>query len=201
MKLRASGPARLPAEPADASRAERPDDATLLARLRDDDAAALDALLERHWAALCRYVVRTTGSQDAAADVAQEAFCRLWEMRATWRLDGSVRGLLFRLARNAAVSEHRREQARERAAGTYAELTLDPKSAVLPAERAELRDAIEDAVEHLPARRREVFTLRMVDDLSYDEIAEVMGTSRQTVANQLSRALATLRDGLRHMLD
>lgn len=199
MKLHTSEP-RLSAGTA-APRAEGPDDATLLARLREDDAAALDLLLERHWTALWRFAARTTGSADAANDIAQEAFCRLWEMRATWRPDGSVRGLLFRLARNHAVSQHRRQQARERAATAHAELILEPRAMALPAETAELRDAIEEAVTQLPERRREVFVLRMIDDLSYDEIAEVMGTSRQTVANQLSRALAMLRERLRHLVD
>jgi RNA polymerase sigma-70 factor (ECF subfamily) len=70
-----------------------------------------------------------------------------------------------------------------------------------PAEHAEMNAAIEHAISLLPARRREVFLLRMMDDLSYEEIAAVMGTSRQTVANQLSRALATLRPALAHLLD
>jgi RNA polymerase sigma-70 factor (ECF subfamily) len=173
----------------------------LLARLRHDDERALDALLERHWAALFGYAYRRTGSRDLAADVAQEAYCRLWERRAAWRAGGSVRGLLFRLARNAAVSQHRRQRARERAARRFAELYLEGAPPVLPAERAELRAALREALSALPARRREVFLLRVLDDLSYAEIAEVMGTSKQTVANQLSRALSALRRGLGYLLD
>jgi RNA polymerase sigma-70 factor (ECF subfamily) len=175
-------------------------DAELIRRLAADDAGALDALLERHWAAVYRYVERRSGSGEHAADVAQEVFCRLWERRSAWRPDGSVRGLLLRLARNMAVSEHRRQQARARATTGYAELYLE-RAAPMPAERAELRGALEAAVAALSPRRREVFLLRMLDDLSYDEIAEVMGTTRQTVANQLSQALGALRETLADLLD
>lgn len=182
-------------------RPDEPSDAVLLARLRASDHAALDALLARHWSPIFLYAVRRTGSQDAAEDVAQEVFCRLWERRTSWRSEGSVRGLLFRLARNFAVSAHRRDRAQERAQHTFAAVTGDLFIAPLAPERPALRAALERAIAALPPRRQEVFLLRMVVDLSYQEIAEVMGTSKQTVANQLSRALATLRNSLGHLLD
>jgi RNA polymerase sigma factor (sigma-70 family) len=53
----------------------------------------------------------------------------------------------------------------------------------------------------MPARRREIIVLRCVHDLSYREIADVMNIAQQTVANQLSSALATLRTSLRDLLD
>jgi RNA polymerase sigma-70 factor (ECF subfamily) len=60
----------------------------------------------------------------------------------------------------------------------------------------QLRAALERAIAELAPRRREVFLLRVVHDLSYKEIADVMGTSTQTVANQLSTALRELRSRL-----
>jgi RNA polymerase sigma-70 factor (ECF subfamily) len=175
-------------------------DASLLARLGAGDAAALDAMLDRYWEPVFRYAWRMTDSRDAASDLAQEVFCRLWERRASWSSEGSVRGLVFRLARNEAVSRHRRGRARDRAQRGYAELYVTTDDGPSAAERAELRDALESAVDALPARRREVFLFRMMDGLSYDEIAAVMRISRQTVANQLSRALATLRADLADLL-
>jgi DNA-directed RNA polymerase specialized sigma24 family protein len=67
----------------------------LLELLAQDGASALDELLERYWHAVAAYVLRLTGSMDAAADVTQDTFCRLWERRSKWRIAGSVRGLLF----------------------------------------------------------------------------------------------------------
>jgi RNA polymerase sigma-70 factor, ECF subfamily len=182
----------------------RPDDhasdTELLERLRADDVAALEALLQRFWPQLVAYLRNTLGSADAAQDVAQDTFCRLWERRAQWSAEGSVRGLIFRVAHNLAISAHRSRQAEARAVqaiAVSARLTV-----VNPAATSdrELRLALETAIAALPLRRREVFVLRCVHDLSYREIAQVMGTSVQTVANQLSHALAALRSALSHLL-
>jgi RNA polymerase sigma-70 factor (ECF subfamily) len=169
-----------------------PSDATLLARLAADDESALEALLARYWEPLTLFIARMTGSMEAAEDAVQETFCRVWERRKTWRVEGSVSGLLFRLARNIAISEHRHLQTEERVASivadsqpTYHDIDELPDD--------ELRAMLEREISALPARRREVFLLRVVHDLSYKEIAGIMGTSPQTVANQLSSALATLR--------
>lgn len=178
-----------------------PSDRELVARLRRGDATALDLVLRRHWPPVVAYLVRIVGSRDAAEDVAQRTFCRLWERRATWRDDGSLRGLVYRVARNLAISERRRWDAEARSAvAAVAEL----RAAQTPLELLEdrqLRHELDRAVQALPGRRREVFVLRCIHGLSYKEIAAVMDTSPQTVANQLSHALATLRLTLGHLLD
>ena len=171
---------------------DQPSDAILLARLAADDASALDALLARYWSPLVMFLARLSGSPEAAEDAVQETFCRLWERRRSWRVEGSVSGLLFRLARNIAISGHRHLQAEDRAAAISIEhAPRHHDAAELPDDA--LRAALERAIGSLPPRRREVFLLRVVHDLSYKEIGAVMGTSPQTVANQLSHALADLR--------
>src|SRR5688500_6063611 len=124
---------------------DRPSDATLLARLAADDASALDALLARYWSPLTLFLARLTGSEDAADDAAQETFCRLWERRRSWRETGSVAGLLCRLARNIAISEHRHLRAQERAADMAAESSpVHHDIAELP--ESEFRAALERAM-------------------------------------------------------
>ena len=190
-------PASPPASPA------VPGDRELVARLRRGDAGALDLLLQRHWPPVVAYLVRIVGSQDAAEDIAQRTFCRLWERRARWRDSGSLRGLVYRVARNLALSERRRwgAEARSAAAATGLRPPPAPPSPLELLEDRQLRHALDGAVQALPARRREVFVLRCIHGLSYREIAAITGTAPQTVANQLSRALATLRATLAPQLD
>jgi RNA polymerase sigma-70 factor, ECF subfamily len=176
-------------------------DRALLALLLKGDVAALDELIRRYWSPLIAYVNRLGGSACTAEDIAQQTFQRLWERRTSWRSTGSVQGLLYRIARNLAVSEYRSEQSRSRADAVGGALTREPTTPLEMLENAELHDVLARAVEALPQRRREVFILRCVHDLSYAEIAEIMGISQQTVANQLSRALTTLRLYLRPLLD
>jgi RNA polymerase sigma-70 factor (ECF subfamily) len=175
-------------------------DQRLLERLKADDAAALRILVDRHWLPLISYLTRSVGSStDAATDCAQETFCRLWERRATWSAEGSVRGLLCRLARNIAISEHRRWRAREHATRSSALFSGVSVAPTARPEQDELRAALARGIAALPLRRREVFLLRRVHGLSHQQIAERMGTSTQTVANQLSQALTTLRRELAYL--
>lgn len=163
--------------------------------IRRGDPAALACVLERYWPPVVRYVRRLIEERDAAEDVAQEVFVRLWERREAWDRDGSLRALLFRLARNLAVDEIRRGSARRRA-GERAPRATDPPTPYACLEREELARAVARAVDALPERRREVFVLVRYHGLSYRETADALALSPQTVANHLSLALADLRAAL-----
>lgn len=170
-------------------------DSELLERVQDGDPAALQSLLETHWTPLVRYARRLLSEPDDAQDVVQEAFVRLWARRRRWKVEGSVRSLLFTITRNAALDELRRRTRRGRAARAF----RGPAPPALPSESvaaSELETAATAAVAALPPRRQEVFRLAREAGLSYSEIAEVMDVSPQTVANQMSLALADLRQAL-----
>ena len=177
-------------------------DDELLSRLRSDDARALELALARYWTLVVDYIERLTRSRDAAEDIAQRAFCQLWDRRAQWGAAGSLRALLCRIARNYAVSEHRRHLADERSAATFLELHAGSPAALQDAfDDARLRTLIDREIAKLPARRREILVLRCYHDLSYREIADIMNIAEQTVANQLSKGLATLRVSFGDKLD
>jgi RNA polymerase sigma-70 factor (ECF subfamily) len=170
-------------------------DVALLSRIRNGDSDALEILLERYWAPVVRYVVTLLGSRDAAEDIAQDTFVRLWERREAWKLEGSVRALLFRMAHNFSLDELRRRSARAR---TLSAASAAPslRSHDSDLENFEFRALIVMAVDSLPLRRRQVFTLVRHYGLSYRETAAVLDLSPQTVANHLSLALADLRESL-----
>lgn len=177
-------------------------DDELLSRLRSDDVRALELALARYWTLVVDYIERLTRSRDAAEDIAQRAFCQLWDRRAQWGAAGSLRALLCRIARNYAVSEHRRHLADERSAATFLELHAGSPAALQDAfDDARLRTLIDREIAKLPARRREILVLRCYHDLSYKEIADIMNIAEQTVANQLSKGLATLRVSFGDKLD
>jgi RNA polymerase sigma-70 factor, ECF subfamily len=174
-------------------------DAELLDRLLHGDVAALDAAISRHWSSLVAYVASVLGSRDAAEDVAQEAFCRLWERSEQLRADGSLRGFLFQAAHNLAISEQRRSRARGRALDVVRAET--PRFTPPVDVGGDALDAsLERAIGDLTDRRREILLLRSVHGLSYKEIAHALGIAPQTVANQFSTALSHLRRKLSHLL-
>jgi RNA polymerase sigma-70 factor (ECF subfamily) len=177
-------------------------DAALIERLCGDDAAALDELLQLHWSALVGYAERILESVDAAEDIAQQTFLRLWERRASWTPGGSLRAYLYRIARNLALNARRHRSVRAKWSQCfrrqYAPHPATPEQVMAG---NELEVAIEKAIAALPERRREVFELVRFHSLSYREVGEIMGISVQTVANQMSAALSDLRAALASFLE
>jgi len=120
------------------------------------------------------------GSQDLAREVVQEAFARALRERRRFRGEGSLEAWVWRIALNVALKT-RHELRREWALDW--ELPADPDGPD--------RD-VRSAVEALPPRRRLVIFLRYYADLSYAEIANVMGVAEGTVAAALAQAKAEL---------
>jgi RNA polymerase sigma-70 factor, ECF subfamily len=165
------------------------------------DAEALDRLLLQFWHPLVAYVSRLLGDTEAAEDVVQRAFVRLWERGHTVPAGDDVRPFLYRVVRNLASNEWRRQQT-QRSWLEEESVLLSPMA--MPSqevEEDELAAALAAAVERLPARRREVFVLSRYHALSNAQIADVLSIAPQTVANQLVSALRELRVMLGPYLD
>lgn len=145
------------------------------------DVAAIEDLYRRQYRRFLRVAIAVVGSPEAAADAVQEAFARALRERHSLRSDDALPAWVWRMVMNAAIDQQRRtarEVLRER-----------PEAAVEPAELRELRRA----VAALPDRQRHTLFLRHYADLSYDEIASVLGVARGTVAAALHAAHETLR--------
>ncbi len=173
------------------------DDYLLMGRLQAGDEQAMSVLLEEHWTSVVKYAFGLVGSWDKAEDVAQDAFVRIWEGRKKWSR-GSLGALVHRIARNAAldVLKSPRHSARREDPDTLSSEGTPDRDVEL----SELNQAVAKAIRELPPRRREVFKLTRESGFSYAEIAEIMGLSKQTVANHLSLALSDLRVMLRPFL-
>lgn len=155
------------------------------------EVAAFEHAVGQHWDGVARFASRLLNDREAAKDVSQEAFVRLWLAR-KHMTDESVRPFLYRVARNLAADELRRRSVRSRWAASQPEAETDAgPEAILHAKERDSKMA--HAVQGLAPRRREALILAYVHGLSYQEIAKVMGISVATVRNQISSALADLR--------
>jgi len=168
-----------------------------VARIRQGDARALRRFFDATHADLLRALARRGLDPATAEDVAQRAYVWVWEHRGQIDPDRSLRGLLFRIGLTRGMNA-------VRDAGRRAEPLADEPTAADagdPAALADLRHALAVAVEALPERRRETFTLCFVDGLSHREAAEVMGVSAKTVEHQMGHALKAVRRHLRPFLE
>ena len=170
-----------------------PSETALGEGIKAGDPAVFDAFIRRHWTALVWYITPFLGSVDDAKDVVQEAFMRLWEQRGELRHGGAARAYVYQIARNVALNQRESRRLRVGLAPGIAGEIAPPPTPVQVAEEGELRAVMEQAIAALPERRREAFVLAHFHRLSHREIADAMGVSPQTVANQISAALADLR--------
>jgi RNA polymerase sigma-70 factor, ECF subfamily len=143
----------------------------------DEKTSALEQLYRDRYRTFRDVLAGIVGSHDLARDVVQEAFARALRERRRFRGEGSLEAWVWKIAVNVALKKCRnlvREQ----------ELEVERAADAVPSADPDLREA----VLALPPRRRLVIFLRYFADLSYREIAEVVGVSEGTVAATLSQA-------------
>ena len=166
-------------------------------RIREGDEAAFEAMFRTHYEGLCRYVAGYLGSRDAAEDVVQGVFARIWDDRAHWVV-GDLQRYLYAAVRRRATSQFRRAAVRRRAAPLLALEASARAGAAADAEfeAEELRRRLERALIALPPRTRAAFVLSRREGLSYAEVASRMAISPKTIGVHISRALTVLRKAL-----
>jgi RNA polymerase sigma-70 factor (ECF subfamily) len=156
---------------------------------------AVEDLYLRHDAALRRFLARMLHCDDAAADVAQEAWARLVRLGPKRAVD-DPKAYLYQIAANAARDRMARERTRKAVAdgGPAPEDVAGPEpdaeTVALARERLHLLAA---AMDDLPPRCREVFLMRRFDGLTNGEIAERLGISRNMVEKHVIRAMMHCR--------
>lgn len=173
---------------------DRETDAELLRRIRLGDERALEAVFRAHYATMCAVVRRIVFAPDVAEELVQDVFFKLWTKREHLAEIDALKTYLYRAARNTALNHLRRQklelahEEREAAKGEpMSESTDDSASA------GELTEAVQAAINRLPARCREVFLMSRDGGLTYGEIARELGISIKTVETQMGRALKALR--------
>lgn len=177
------------------------DEAGLVEWIESGDLAALDLLVERYAAPLTVYLERIVGDHAAAEDLVHDTFVRVYERPEGLRELGSLTAWLYRIARNLALDRVRKRTRRDRLRRLWGARCAAPPSPSRRLEEAEAAAALEDALAALPETFRSVYLLREVDELSYEQIARVLGCGEKTVSSRLNRARARLRDALADFLD
>ena len=158
------------------------------------DKAAFAEIFHRHSAPLFRYALRMLdGDYTAAEDAVQEALTRAWLKIDGFRGQSSLRTWLFRMVANECIDSRRRRRPvavdDHLLTARAGDRGLEPHSA---ASERELRQALDRALLELPWRQRAAWLLRELEQLSYEEIAQILSTSSTVVRGQLHRARATL---------
>lgn len=163
--------------------------------------SGFEELVRRYQRPIAAYVYRMVGDYDAALDLTQEVFIKVYASLSRYRPEFKFSTWIYKIAHNAAIDHLRRHATREAVAGSEtdrAETTVESRrlSPEQESERTERCSEIEIVVQSLPAPYRELILLRHSQDLSYEEIAEVTGLPLGTVKNRLFRAREAMREHL-----
>lgn len=157
------------------------------------DAVAFERLYERHVAKVHSMARRMIGSE-LADEVTQDVFVRVWQKLHTFRGTAQFSTWLHRVAVNVILGR-RGKLAKRKDRFKQADHVLETTSARQA--RPDIRMDVEEAIETLPPRAREVFVLYDIEGYKHREIADLLGISTGTSKSQLHEARMALRDQLR----
>jgi len=171
------------------------------------DSSAFGLLVERYQHRLYGSLVHVTGSSEQAKDVAQDAFAHAYEKLGTFRGQSAFYSWLFRIALNAAVSARRKTQRVTASVDAIREATghepVDESSGSAPwqaLETSERQVLVQRALSQLTEEYRTALVLKEMDDMKYEEIAEVLQVPIGTVRSRIHRARMEMKSKLEALL-
>jgi RNA polymerase sigma-70 factor (ECF subfamily) len=186
-------------------------DAALMLRVKQGDMAAFTELVEKYKQPVMNLVYRTVRDATEAEDLAQNVFVQVFKSAPRYKSTAKFSTWLFTIARNLCLNEIRRRSRHpaESLDTPHPEQEDQPlhqfedKKSVSPPEKllqGELTRKIEEALDDLPENQRSAILLCRQEDLSYEEIAEVLGCSVSATKSLIHRGRETLKDRLKPYL-
>ena len=185
-------------------------DETLVQASIEGDRESFEILVRRHRRGLVSHIYRQTGRREAALDLAQEVFLKVYLSLASFDPKYRFTTWLYRIASNCAIDHQRKkrpltcslhgEPGTERSDGPTRTLAGSDPTPLDVLRLHELQDRLEVAIRGLPAGYRQLILLRHRQHCRYDEIARIAQIPIGTVKNRIFRAREILRHSLHDVL-
>jgi len=189
-------------------------DVRLMLQVREDNAAAFEALVDKHQKRLVMVLEHLVSDRSLAEDLAQDVFLRVYRARKRYIPTAKFSTWLYTITHNVASNAIRKKSRRKEVnivsspSGSIPVRPLDTmakdKSHLMPARMAgqkEMAEVIYEALQSLGARQRMAMLLSKYEGMSYNEIAETMELTTQAVKSLLSRARGNLKTALAPYLE
>ncbi|MFO0866537.1 MAG: sigma-70 family RNA polymerase sigma factor [Gemmataceae bacterium] len=175
------------------------DDRDLIAASLTGDSASFGELVRRYQDRLFNSVLRVCDTAEDAADVVQEAFLHAYQALASFKGDSQFFTWIYRIAFNTAITLKRKQKSAMRLnageLGTFE--PADPSDAADPGhamQSAEDERKVHEALQRLSPEHRAVLVLKDMDDMKYEEMAEVLQVPIGTIRSRLHRARLELKE-------
>ena len=179
-----------------------------MTRIAEGDDDAFEILVNRHQTSVLNLIYRFIGDRTQAKDLAQEVFIRVWQAAKTYKPKAKFTTWIYRITANLCLNElksarrrrwfpfHRSDEDSEKSIEeTFSDGSPSAEDLLLARERSR---QISEALQSLPDNQRMALVLKRYDDLSYQEIAQIIGCSVSAVESLLVRAKRTLQEKLKN---
>jgi RNA polymerase sigma-19 factor, ECF subfamily len=165
------------------------------------DTRNFERIFKEFFNPLAYYARIFTKDQDSAKDIVHNVFINLWEKRDDISFEQSIKSYLYTSVHNRCLN-HLRDRAKfiKDDVSEFEFLNSQSVEDSYDIETKETESRINDAINSLPERCREVFKLKRFEELKYSEIADLLNISIKTVEAQMSKALRILREELKDYL-
>jgi RNA polymerase sigma-70 factor (ECF subfamily) len=184
----------------EASTGEQDADAILMQSVATGDEAALRMLIAKWQNPLINFFYRSLNSRHQAEDLTQVLFIKIYQAAPRYQPTAKFSTYLFAIARRLLINEYRRSQRKPLEAVDPAELggSVSGRQAL---ETLEIEEAFQQALKELPENHREAILLFKQQELSYQEIAEIMNTTESSVKTWIFRARQRLKSSLKYLFE
>ena len=176
------------------------EDRSYISGLRKRDTRTYEVVFKKYYQPLVMFVVRHVGNEDVAKDIVQDIFFKLFESSHSLPDNFQLKSWFYRVARNAAVDYLRHLQVEDKYKFLMAEAMIS-----IPDIDEEIDEQVYAkvnlAIERLPEQCRLIIKLNVLEGKKYQEIAEELGITINTIRTQVSRGYKKLRDILSEEVD
>ncbi len=167
-------------------------DVLIWVKIQQGEERAFKSLFDKYYSPLCDYSNLYLKNRGIAKEIVGDVFFKLWQQRKSIEIKTSLKAYLFTSVRNHSINQLKGQKLKIAPLDTYIEST-DPHDGEKVLLYNELETVVEDAINTLSDRQREVFKMSRIHGMNYKEISEILSISVHTVQEHIVNAMKNMR--------
>lgn len=172
------------------------DDIAILNALKQGDYSAYDQLFKKYYKLLLANAYLVLQDEQSADDVVQVFFIDIWEKKLYLKMEGEIKGYLFRSVYNRSLNHAKQRSGEQQRKLNYQRDQEEQEDG--HADRTDIQQQLQHALKDFPGQRRQAFTLVYLEEKKYQEAANEMSVSVNSLKTHLKIALKIVRERLKN---
>jgi RNA polymerase sigma-70 factor (family 1) len=172
----------------------------IIAALANDNEAPVEELFNYYYPRLFNFSGKFLKIEDGIDDIIQEVFVKIWQNRKKINSASTFNSLIFTITRNLLLNELRSRLNNEKTRDEIRSFSMAQEySSTDEIEYKDVKEKVDQLINNLPERQKEIFILSRIEGLSHKEIAEKLGINTKTVEYHITLAVKHLKENLKSM--